>query len=400
MIPDRQSARAAWTTLARDAATGSVAHRPEVPQTGSTALRPRLDPTPADAVRLKRALAAGWLVFAVVNVGLMVHYRGAETIPYHLIWASYALLYGLVTWSRRITLLSFAAVSAATGLPLLAHARMGLIGWSECSEIVLMGVIVSLLIWHVDRQRAAQRRIAELLRDERERAQAREVTAKFGSHEVRTRLTVARGLVEMIRSSGEHASVRDDATTVLQEIDKATATATKLLDLVRVESPNPWQPLQVDHLVRVVVGRWAAAVERTWAASSTVGQVLGDGERLEAALDCLIENAVKFTATGDSVRVDARREGDDVVISVSDSGCGIPEEDLARVFQLFQTGSTAGERAGSGLGLALVDATVKARGGTISVTSQVGIGSCFTMRFPHMTSVGDLVGPAGGREGS
>ncbi|MCW2809899.1 MAG: hypothetical protein JWP61_357, partial [Friedmanniella sp.] len=65
----------------------------------------------------------------------------------------------------------------------------------------------------------------------------------------------------------------------------------------------------------------------------------------------------------------------------------IPPGDLERIFDLFQTGSTAGEQAGSGLGLALVDATVKARQGTVTVTSEVGAGSCFTMRFPDVDPV-------------
>jgi light-regulated signal transduction histidine kinase (bacteriophytochrome) len=83
----------------------------------------------------------------------------------------------------------------------------------------------------------------------------------------------------------------------------------------------------------------------------------------------LIENAVKFTVEGDSIAIDARRQDGDVVLSVSDSGQGIPEEDLQRVFEIFQTGSAAGDRAWNGLGLAIVGAIVEARNGTLEVTS-------------------------------
>ncbi len=67
---------------------------------------------------------------------------------------------------------------------------------------------------------------------------------------------------------------------------------------------------------------------------------------------------------------------------MADTGAGIPEADRERVFGVFETGSTAGERGGTGLGLALVSALVEARGGTLGVTSEVGRGSCFTLRVP------------------
>ncbi len=343
------------------------------------------------STRLRRTLAIGWMVFATVNFLLMVFLVGQETIPYHLIWASYALLYGLLPWSRAATTASFFAVTVSTALPLLDHARVGAIGWSECSEIVLMGVIVALLIWHVNRHRAAQCRIGDLLEDERVQAAQRELTARFGSHEVRTRLTVARGLVQMMRQDSTDPAVHADASLVLGEIDKATATVTTLLHLVRADAPGDPEELELDDVVCGVVARWSAGVDRDWTWTSSVGTVLGDAERLEAGLDCLIENAVRFTRRGDTIGVDARVEGPDLLISVADTGAGIPEADRERVLQVFETGSTAGELGGTGLGLALVSALVEARGGTLEVTSEVGRGSCFTMRVPALRPPTDVV---------
>lgn len=340
--------------------------------------------TAGPSARLRRFLVAGWLVFAVLNLALMVLFVGGETIPYHVIWASYALLYGLLPLSRRATLATFVAVIALTGLPLVLHAQMGAIGWAECSEIVLMGVIVGLLIWHVNRHRAAQRAIGDLLEDERLQAGQRELTARFGSHEVRTRLTVARALVEMMRQDSTDPAIHADAALVLGEIDKATTTVTTLLHLVRADAPGETQTVDLDEVVHGVVARWSAGVDRIWSSSSSVGSVLADPERLEAALDCLIENAVRFTDPADTIEVDARVEGADLVISVTDTGAGIPEADRERVFAVFETGSTAGELSGTGLGLALVSALVEARGGTLGVTSEVGRGSCFTMRVPAL----------------
>ncbi len=345
--------------------------------------------TAGPSARVRRALVGGWLLFAVVNLVLMVLFVGGETIPYHLIWASFALLYGLLPLSRRATVATFIVVTASTALPLILHARMGAIGWAECSEIVLMGVIVWLLIWHVNRHRAAQCSIGDLLEDERVQAGQRELTARFGSHEVRTRLTVARALVEMMRQDSNDPAIHADAALVLGEIDKATATVTTLLHLVRADAPGETQTVDLDDVVHEVVARWSAGVDRIWSSSSSVGAVRADPERLEAALDCLIENAVRFTDPTDTIGVEARVEGPDLVMSVADTGAGIPEADRERVFAVFETGSTAGELSGTGLGLALVGALVEARGGTLGVTSEVGRGSCFTMHVPVLRPSAD-----------
>ena len=268
-----------------------------------------------------------------------------------------------------------------TGLPLIQHAARRIIGWQECSEIVLMGVLVWLLIWHVNRHRAAQARLAELRDTERVRAHNREVAARFGSHEVRTRLTIARGFAELIHDAATGEPMRSDASVVLTEFDKASALTTKLLDLVRFETPAATQPLDIDELIDTIVMRWSATADRVWSAAAAVGTLPGDAERLEAALDCLIENAVKFTAPGDSIAVEARHRDGQVLISVRDTGAGIPAGDLERIAEIFQTGSSAGARAGSGLGLAIVRSIAEARGGGLDITSTEGAGTCMTIRL-------------------
>ncbi len=335
-----------------------------------------------DSLPAKRVLATGWLVFALVNLWLMYLVPGEETIPYHLIWASFGFLYGLVPWSKPTTYVSFWAITLATSDPLVRHAQSRVIGWSECSEVVLMAVLVWMLIWHVNRHRAAQQRIAQLLEDEQIRSHNRELAARFGSHEVRTRLTIARGFVELIRDATSDEAIRCDARLVLGELDKASALATKLLTLVRVEAVAPRVPIHLDDQIEAITQRWAATADRAWSSASSVGVMLGDPERIEAALDCLIENAVKFTSSGDCITITALRQASDVVVSVEDSGVGIPEADLQQVFEIFKTGSTAGDRAGSGLGLAIVATIVEARQGTLEVSSTVGVGTCFTMRIP------------------
>lgn len=339
-----------------------------------------------DSPRAKPVLGTLWVGFFAVNSWLMFQLPGEETIPYHLIWASFALLYGVYTWSRFTTWTVFSIISVVTGVPLVEHAVTGVIGWEECSEIALMGVLVVIVIWHVNRQHAIQAHLVRNREVERARANNREVAARFGSHEVRTRLTIARGFAELVRDAARDDTTRQDAALILSELDKASALATQLLTLVRVQTASPRAQVKlidVDELLDGVVHRWAATSDRRWSCSSRVGTVSGDAERIEAAVDCLIENATKFTTASDFIAITGLLDNDMVEISVRDSGSGIPQDDLSRVTELFQTGSTAGAHAGSGLGLSIAQAIVSERGGTLDVTSNVGVGTCVTCAFPR-----------------
>ena len=112
--------------------------------------------------------------------------------------------------------------------------------------------------------------------------------------------------------------------------------------------------------------------------------LVADRERLEVALDALIENAVKFTARGDLVAVRARQDGDHAVIEVIDEGEGIPLDQQERIFEPLARVDPARARrdGGAGLGLAIVKAIVEAHGGRVWVESAPGTGSAFRIRLP------------------
>ncbi len=335
--------------------------------------------------RTKVAIGVGWVVFATVNCVLVFVLVGEETIPYHLIWASFALLYGLWPWPRPLTRGAFGVITVVTGIPLVLHAQSGAIGWSECSEIVLMGVILALLVWHVDRQWAAHDRLVQLQAEERRQTAQREIASRFGSHEVRTRLTIARGFAQLIADQTADPVTKSDADIVVDELDKASVLATNLLTLVRVVQPSPQSLVDVDALIAAVVRRWSVTAGRNWITDTAVGSIPADPERTEALLDCLLENAVKFTKADDEISVEATLVGKSLVLKVRDTGDGIPADELGLVFELFETSSNAGQRAGSGLGLAIVRAITEARGGSVAVDSVVGVGTCFTLTFPVAT---------------
>ncbi|HKC26477.1 MAG TPA: HAMP domain-containing sensor histidine kinase [Jatrophihabitans sp.] len=347
-----------------------------------------------DSPLVKRQIATVWVAFFLINTYLMFDMPGRETIPYHLVWASFALLYGLAAWSLKTTYIAFIAITLATGIPLIKHARAGFIGWEECSEIVLMGVIAALLVWHVRRGQAARAGIQAMREAERASSELREIATRCGSHELRTRLAIVRGLTDLIRTNASDAASRANAVLSLEELDKASVTATNLLTLFRIEGPTAApRDVDLDALVSGISRRWAVRADRLWRFRADAGTVSADPERLEAALDCLIENAVKFTDEDDRIDIEAIPDPTNehrVLLSVQDSGPGIPEADIGLVTELFGISQAAGEQAGSGLGLAIVKAITESFGGKVIISSAVGQGTKVTLRLPRKGGGGSV----------
>jgi two-component system phosphate regulon sensor histidine kinase PhoR len=115
-------------------------------------------------------------------------------------------------------------------------------------------------------------------------------------------------------------------------------------------------------------------------------EVMGDKVRLEQALINLLDNAVKFNRPGGEVHVEVVRVGEGQVrIAVTDSGIGIPSEDLSRIFERFYRVDKARSRemGGTGLGLSIVKHVVERMGGSVSAESQLGRGSTFRVLLPR-----------------
>jgi two-component system phosphate regulon sensor histidine kinase PhoR len=112
--------------------------------------------------------------------------------------------------------------------------------------------------------------------------------------------------------------------------------------------------------------------------------VMGQRFRLEHALVNLLNNAIRFNRSGGEVRLEAVLVGDQVRIRVSDTGIGIPFQDLPRIFERFYCVDKARSRetGGTGLGLAIVKHVAEKMGGTVGVESTLGKGSVFTLQFP------------------
>lgn len=108
----------------------------------------------------------------------------------------------------------------------------------------------------------------------------------------------------------------------------------------------------------------------------------GDAVKLQRLTGNLLDNAMKFTPPHGRITVALKRTDREVVLSVSDTGCGIPPEEREKVFKRFFRADSSRHLPGNGLGLALVQAIAKAHGGSVGLESEPGRGSVFTVRLP------------------
>ena len=340
-----------------------------------------------DSYEATRLLVPLWAAFAAINLWLMFLIPGGETIPFHLVWLSLSLVYGLAPWRPRTMVIALVVVGATTYFALLHHVLAGYIRMEETAEVPLMSAIFLAMVWHVKRRQAALREMERLAEIDRGRAETQELFVRLASHEMRTPITVVRGYTELIRSAHADPQTIDDAEIVLDELDKLDRSTRRLVTLIGLQSSSADTPVDLDQLLDYTARRWMLAAARDWRVDVAAGSMTADVERLQTALDCLLENAVKYSDDGDGITLRGRRSDGWVEIDVSDGGRGIPPGEFDRIFEIATRGSNAGDRGGTGLGLSIVHRVVHERGGTVSVRSTLGAGTTFTLRLPDTVPV-------------
>ncbi len=212
------------------------------------------------------------------------------------------------------------------------------------------------------------------------------------SHELRTPLTSIRGFAELMETRLPHSVHREQAGLIRKGAEHLNALLTDILDLSRVESgalPLVTEPTELRQLVDDTLGFFAvAAAERGLALSGEVERTLPerlpmDRLRVRQILNNLLANALKFTPSG-SVRLVVDRQGDSWCCHVIDTGPGIAPELQELVFEKFRQAHArvSYQHGGTGLGLALSRSLATLMGGTLTVASQPGHGSRFTLSLP------------------
>jgi signal transduction histidine kinase len=176
-----------------------------------------------------RLLLVGWAAFAACNVVLMLLLPGQDTVPFHLIWISLALVYGFTSWRTAYMVAALVAVVLGTGVILAHHAEVGVIRWQETTEEPLMAAIFGVMVWHVRRRQQLLREVQRIGESDRRRHEMQRLFVRLASHELRTPITVARGYTELIRSARPDAAIADDAGVVLEELDKVSGITRRLM---------------------------------------------------------------------------------------------------------------------------------------------------------------------------
>jgi signal transduction histidine kinase len=210
------------------------------------------------------------------------------------------------------------------------------------------------------------------------------------SHELRTPLNAIIGYGELILDDW-HGADPADLARIVAAGRHLLALVNDVLDMAKIESGRlevACQPFDLTRLLAQIRDDSESLARRRsntmrWEVAPDVPQVwTGDELRLRQVLLNLIGNATKFTADG-LVAATVRRDEEGLRFDIRDTGPGIEPEVLERVFEPFVQGSHRGARSeGSGLGLAISRRLVEAMGGTLTVRTEVGVGSTFTVRLP------------------
>ncbi|SFK15410.1 cell wall metabolism sensor histidine kinase WalK [Cellulomonas sp. KH9] len=259
------------------------------------------------------------------------------------------------------------------------------------TEVGQVGAALDRMLGHVERALAER---------EHSEQQVRRFVAD-ASHELRTPLASVRGYTELVRRSPEELppDARAALARVESEATRMSALVDDLLLLARLDAGRPLERAPVDLAalaVDAVADAHVAGPDHVWrldlpgpadagAPDDEVGAltVLGDDHRLRQVLGNLTSNARRHTPAGTHVTVAVRRDGADVVVSVTDDGPGVPPALRDRLFERFARGDESRNRAAgsTGLGLSIAQAVVAAHGGTLTCDSAPGRTS-FVVRVP------------------
>jgi signal transduction histidine kinase len=210
------------------------------------------------------------------------------------------------------------------------------------------------------------------------------------AHDLRTPVSRLRAKAEMaLQSNGPVPDLREALSDCLEESELILRMLNTLMDISEAETGTI-------HLRKTRVGL-ASLIEQVQSIYDYLAEEKGitvaahcpddllvfvDADRMRQALANLLDNAIKYTPQGGDVEISAAQQGDQVVLTVRDSGCGISPEDLPRIWDRLYRGDRSRSQRGLGLGLSLVKAIVHAHAGRVEAESEPGRGSTFKIHLP------------------
>jgi len=210
------------------------------------------------------------------------------------------------------------------------------------------------------------------------------------SHELRTPLNAIIGFADILTNQyfGDlNPRQLDYSRGILQSSQQLLGLINDILDLATIEAGYmvlETGRVEIFEMLKSVLaltrGRAKSReLEMDLSCPPDIGAIAADELRLKQALFNLISNAIKFTPPGGAIRIEAERRESELLLTVADSGIGIPPSDQARMFEKFERGMP---RSGAGLGLSLVKSLIDLHGGAVSIASTAGRGTTITCRLP------------------
>jgi signal transduction histidine kinase len=247
------------------------------------------------------------------------------------------------------------------------------------------------------REQKASNSIKHMLQRERELSELRSRIITVVSHEFRTPLTTilfSAGLLETYADKWETDKRLNHIHRIQSGVERMSEILEDVLLFSQAEAGQlPFEPQELDlvQLCDRFIERFRTSTGKqhqiVWANTGEVpARAHWDPQLLDSMLENLMTNAVKYSQPGGTVTLELHGTPNEATFIVRDEGIGIPETDYSNLFDTFYRASNAGNVAGTGLGLAIVKKAVDLQGGTIGVTSQLGVGSTFIVRLPVRTA--------------
>ncbi len=342
-----------------------------------------------------------WVAFAGLNLIAMQLIPAWQTIPFLAIWVSLTAIYGFRLWRLGSTILTVTAVTLATGGLIGVQVLKGQEDAEYLAEVPLLATMFVVMVWHARRRLAAMEGMKRVSDQNARLLDQQRRFVQDASHELRTPITVALGHTELIERAATDPVIVEDARVAVDELLRLRRLANRLLLLASAEGPDFLQlaPVEVSELVLDCLSRWEPTPRRWSVGVLEEATVEGDRDRLTMSLDVLIENAVDHTEVNDRIELSVRLEEGNVVLAVADSGSGIQEGELGRIFDRFARVDPDRTRkvGGFGLGLAIAKMIAQAHRGSIRVRSSVARGSVFELLLPRSPDPLDLTQAGGSR---
>ena len=211
------------------------------------------------------------------------------------------------------------------------------------------------------------------------------------SHELKTPLAIIKSYVTLMQSDELDRETRKGyAKTVLDATERLSNLVTNILKLNKLENQAlslETEEVRLDGMLEESILHFEGQIEKKeLELECELDEVciVSAPTYLEIVWNNLLSNAIKFTEKGGRITVSLKKEGERAVVRISDTGCGISPEVGAHIFEKFYQGDTSHSHEGNGLGLAMVKKVIELLGGEISVSSEVGKGSTFTIALKSL----------------